>query len=244
MKSSFDIKDIIRFVDGEMDSGEREAFELALERDEELRQEYELYLEVNGTLKAKFGADKADVEFRERLTEFNKVYFGKEEHTRIRKLNVNKFIYAAAVILLALFIWAPWNKDLYEDYAEIKMVSVAERGTSGNDNLLLEATEAFNAKDYLTAKDKLGTLLTQDENNHMLKFYYGITLLETDEIANSRAHLEEVYKGESIFKDDAAFYLALSYVKEKDNDKAREWLEKISPDAAVFKKAEELKSKL
>ncbi len=243
MTNRFDIKDIIRFSEGEMEAKERLDFEQALQTDQNLKNDYDLYNQVNGTLRAKFNTQPADIEFKQKLKEFNTKYFTKGREVPVRKLKTNRFFYAAAVILLALFIWAPWNQNLYNKYSGTQMVSVAERGTA-NETLLSEATQAFNSKDFYTAKSKLKSLLESDTNNDMLKFYYGISLLETNEILNSRTHLDAVFNGESVFKDEAAFYMALSYVKEKNNNAAKAWLEKVSSDSAVFEKAQELKARL
>ncbi len=57
-------------------------------------------------------------------------------------------------------------------------------------------------------------------------------------------YLKSCSKGESAFKYEAAFYEALSFLKEKDNGTAKDWLEKIPADAPNYKKAQELMKKL
>ena len=50
----------------------------------------------------------------------------------------------------------------------------------------------------------------------------------------------ELYNDNSTFKYEAAFYMALSYLKEKNENKTREWLNKIPVDAAVHQKVKSL----
>ena len=63
-------------------------------------------------------------------------------------------------------------------------------------------------------------------------------------IENARKELMIVYNGVSSFKYDAAFYLALSYLKEKNKADCKNWLNKIPADAGIYNKAQELLKKI
>lgn len=237
----FNVEDIIRFVNEEMTETERKEFQLELQQDEQLKADYELYLKVNKALKVhSHKHDIDDLAFKENLKRLKWDHFGQQEQNKIRKLKMGKLYYAAAIILVALFIWAPWNKNQYNEFFEAKMVSVEERGDGDNLNLLKEATTAFNKHQFESAKEKLKILLSADQDNDMLKYYYGISLMQTDDLETSRQFLEQVYNGESVFKDEAAYYLALGYLKQKDKIEAKAWLLKVDKDAEIYKKSEQL----
>ena len=53
-----------------------------------------------------------------------------------------------------------------------------------------------------------------------------------------------LYSRVSLFKYDAAFYMALSYLKEKNKPGCKEWLNKIPADAGPYSNAQELLKKL
>lgn len=240
--SRFNIKDIIRFLDGEMEEQEREIFQQELDTNEELKTELKLYTEVSSTLKLNLNPDKKDIAFKDNLKHYTGEYFNtKKQKTKI--FVIQKYWYAAAILIVALMVWAPWNKNIYQQYAVTEMVSVAERGDN-DQQLLSEATDEFNKRDFVKAKEKLKILVAQKPNDDMLKFYYGVSLLETNEIELARENFNEVYNGESIFKFDAAFYNALSYLKQNDKRAAKEWLNKVDKDADVYEKAQELLSKI
>jgi hypothetical protein len=232
--SKFDIKDIIRFVDGEMEGEERSSFEQELLLDTDLKKDFDLYMDVHSSLKIKFSTNQNDGAFKANLKQLNNQYFQKAK-TPSKIISLKKYWYAAAIVIIGLFLWAPWNQDVYQKYGETNMVSVAERGEN-DQQLLQEATEAFNKKDFKQAKEKLEVLVAENIEDDMLKFYYGVSLLETNESTLGRKNLEDVFAGESLFKDDAAFYIALSYLKEKDKEQAKEWLLKIDKDADVYEK--------
>lgn len=241
----FSMEDIIRYVENEMDDQEKKDFELALETDAQLYADMELYQKIGSSLKAELNQNSAaDTAFRNTLKSYNQEYFSRKVDTPVYKISFRKYYYAAAVVLLALFIWAPWNQfNNYDKYFDTKMVSVEVRGET-QDKLLLEATNAFNAKDYGIAKSKLRILLNEDGQNDMLKFYYGVSLINTGELNDAKKALNEVYEGESLFKEEAAYYMSLVYIKEKNKEEAKNWLNKIGQDSDFYLKSQELMKKL
>ncbi len=67
--------------------------------------------------------------------------------------------------------------------------------------------------------------------NSFVSFYYGVSLLQTNSIAGARNIFDQLYAGQSAFKFEAAFYLALSYLKDDNKAQCKEWLKKIPADA-------------
>ncbi|WP_315822573.1 tetratricopeptide repeat protein [Paraflavitalea speifideaquila] len=123
------------------------------------------------------------------------------------------------------------------------MMAQVERG-SHLDTVLLEATTAFNNREFNVAAVNLAEVLQYQPDNSFALFYFGVSLLQTNQTPAARAVFEKLFKGESAFKYEAAFYEALSYLKEKDEDNAKDWLEKIPADAPNYAKAQELMKKL
>jgi thioredoxin-like negative regulator of GroEL len=123
------------------------------------------------------------------------------------------------------------------------MVSQTERGETVDSTLQL-ATTAFNSNDYTTAARYLAQAKQFKPGDSFIDFYYGVALMHNGPLSQSRAILTTVFNGESVFKYEAAFYLALTYLKEKNTGACREWLEKIPADAGNYTKAQELLKKL
>lgn len=240
--SKFSTQDIIRFLEGEMDEQERQLFQEELDNDKSLKEDVKLYENISSTLKYTYAPDSNDVKFKSDLEQHNKRNFSSKKPKTII-ISFQKYWFAAAAIVIAVLIWAPWNKNLYDNYSKIEMVAVAERGDNSQ-QLLISATDEFNKKNFKEAREKLKVLVTEKPDDHMLKFYYGITLLETGEIAFAKENFDKVYSGQSIFKYDAAFYNALAYLKENKKEKAKAWLLKIDKDADIYEKAIEVLSKL
>ncbi len=250
--STPDYDKISRYADGEMDAEELQAFEQMLQQDAALKKEVDLFREVNDTLKTKLYPGKDELALQSTLEEMRQQYF---HNTGAKIVQFRKYRWVAAVaaaaIIIALFIWSPWSQpDLYRQYASVEMNSVAERGTPA-DSLLQLVTQKFNDKNFEETIPLFETLLKTDEANSYLHFYYAVALLETGQVEKSRAELNQLYNGISIFRYDAAYFMALSYLrksvpseKEKDRVACIQWLNQIPEDASIYSKGQNLLMKL
>ncbi len=247
----FDHDKISRYLDGEMNADETSAFEEQIQMDIDLQKEVELTREVNEILKIKMNTDENEIALLNTLEEFRGKYFaGKDSSEKIKVKIVSfsrtRWISAVAAVLIMvvmLTIWQPWQKNLYEQYASTQMPAITERGES-SDSLLKKATLFFNDKKFSSAILLFESILKTDSQNAFVKYYFGIALLQNGQVENSRAALMEMYNGVSMFRYDAAFYVALGYLKEKNKTTCKEWLNKVPADAGVYNKAQELMKKL
>jgi hypothetical protein len=244
----FDYDMINRYLDGEMNAEELKAFKLQMQQDVDLKQEVELTGDVLSTLKIKLHPGENEIALQNSLKKMNGEYFSKKNKDAeiITFSKIKWKVAAAAVLIMALLltVWQPWKKeDLYQQYAAIQMPAIAERGAT-NANLLKSAVENFNNKKFAKAIPVFETVLKDNSQNTFVQYYYAIALLQNNNIEKARVQFAELYNGESIFKNDAAFYMALSYLKEKNNPVCKEWLNKIPPGNATWFKAQDLLKKL
>lgn len=233
---------IARYVEGDMDVQEQQQFELLLAENEMMRTEVESYKQIHASLKMHIAPDTKDKKVVETLQTMNQQYFKAEAKTFSIKPYI-RYISVAAVLIIGLLVWAPWSGGLYQQYRISKEMSVAERGTSSHSNLAQGAV-LYNKGDYEGAKKVLQKEYMVNPRNPLLAYYFAITLIENDKEADARTILADLYKGESAFKYDAAYYAALSYVREKDKQGAISWLQKIPSDNVNYTLATELLKKL
>ena len=251
----FDHDIINRYFGGEMNEAESKAFEEQMQEDAELKHVVALYRDVNQTLQMKLHPGEKESALRNTLGEIRNDFFSKKIEDRstakVVQFRRSRWIAAAAAVyigIVMLTVWAPWKKtgSLYDQYAAIDMPAVTERGTPADTlaKLLKEATDDFNNKKFAEAVPVFNSIRQMDSSNVFIQFYYGVALLQSGQTAASRQQLTELYNGHSLFKYDAAFYMALSYLKEKNNVACKEWLSKIPADAGLYGKAQELMKKL
>lgn len=149
----------------------------------------------------------------------------------------------AAVIIIGTVVWAPWSADLYEKYSFSKQMPATQPGAD-NQAQLSKAAELYNKGDYTEARKILSKEYMFNPQNPLLTYYFAITLIETKQTYEARTLLMHLYEGQSAFKYDAAFYAALSFVKEDNDKEAITWLQKIPQESANYAKAQALTGEL
>ena len=243
------ILQVTRYLEGDMEIQERIDFVKLLEQDAVLRSAVEEYRNLHRTLKSKLAPDPADLEFQKTLSSLNKEYFNagvpvaKKEAKVFSLAPYLKYISIAAVLVIGLLVWAPWTGGLYEKYSISKQMSVAERG-SASETAVAAGAVLYNKGDYEGAKKIFQKEYMMNPQNLMLSYYFAITLIETSKEYEARTILMHLFNGESVFKYDAAYYVALSFVKEKNKKEALAWLNKIPPGTANHAKAQALKAEI
>lgn len=238
--------DIARYAEGEMTADERSTFETALASDELLRQQLALYQEVHGSLQQHFSAGDQRNPLQDTMQSLRGEFFSAASQPA-KVVSFKRYlrgaVAVAAILIAVIIIWQPWKPGLFKEFSETSMVAPAERGGPA-DNLLEQAVEAFNKKDYSGAVSLLQQVKQQDTANSFVNFYYGVALLQTDRLPEAREIFSQLYAGQSAFKFEAAFYQALGYLKENNKESCKEWLQKIPADASNYSKARKLLNKL
>lgn len=235
--NDIDYELIAHYFSGQMTEEELAAFESRRQADPEFREMVATWSDVSDTLRQSLQADPKRDELVETL-QSNRYMF--KEKTKV--VSIRRFMEAAAsvaVLIATIMYWSPWKKDLYQQYAIEEMISPAERGST-KDSLAQQAAEQFNQRHYKQAIVTLDKLLAQQPGDAYSRYYRGLSYLEDGQPALARPDLEAIFNGESVFKYDGAFFIALSYLKEKNTEKCKEWLLKIPASAENYDKAQEL----
>ena len=236
------LTDVARYVEGDMEAGELQAFEALIRENTELQGLLAEYKEVHQTLKMKIAPDAQDKAVESRLLELNGEYFRKEGKTMALN-GYLKWISIAAVLVIGLLVWAPWSGGLYEKYTISREMSVAERGV-GAEQKIEDAAALYNTGDFSGAARILGPVYQSNPERAMVAYYYGISLIEDNKEQEARKVLLKLYEGTSVFKYDALYNIGLSYVKEKNAKEALVWLTKIPAGDNNYEQAKELIDKL
>lgn len=243
---------VARYLEGDMEHQEKTEFEFSIQEDPELQGMLAEYKNVHQTLKMRIAPSEEDAQVEETLSSLNKQYFKDESSLKTKSITTPKIVSikpylkwmsVAAVLIIGLLVWAPWSAGLYEKYAISKEMSVVERG-EGDKNNLDKAADFYNSGDFILASDILQKEYADNPDNSMVAYYYGVSLIEIGKTVEARKVLTKIYDGASVFKYDAAYYMALSYIKEKNNQEAIAWLEKIPSGTSNFDQAQELTKKL
>lgn len=221
MKKDY-IPAISRYLKGEMETQERIDFVKALESNPELRNALEQYRDHQ--LKREPEIAPAVSEPTPKKQSY-KAYVA--------------YVLVVALVVTGLLVWAPWSGGLYRKYSTDKQIAVRDNGTAAKDPIAAGAA-LFNKGDYEGAKKIFQREYMMNPQNPMLSYYFAITLIETSKEYEARTILMHLYNGESAYKYNSAYYVALSFVKEDQKDKAIEWLNKVPAGAANHQNAQAL----
>jgi len=230
-----------QYLQGELTDEARLDLEKQLSEDSELASELETFKEVQAQLEAKFGFDAERKAFEENLKAISDEHFKPE---KIKVISMKPWMYmvaASVVLLVGLFLFNPTSKPNFEDYNQYENAYLTERG-EGVANLK-QAETAFNAKNYKAAIPLFEAVLKENKSAE-IQYFYGISLLENNQIKQAEAVFNEIKSGNSIYKNKAIYALALAKLKQKEYQSCKEILLTIPSDYEHYDQVQELLDKL
>lgn len=228
------------YLSNELSAEEKTNFEKQLAEDSELASAFEIFKDLNLHLGNKFGNENELKAFKKNLKSISK------EHFKTKKPKVVAFkpwqyaIAASVAILVGLFVFQNINPS-FDDYNNPEMATFIERGDV-NENLKL-AQDAFNAKNYKTAITYFEAILKESKSPE-IQYFYAVSLLETDQFQKAEINLSDLRYGNSIYKNKATWYLALSKLKQKDYKSCKNILLTIPDDFEDYDQVQQLLNEL
>ena len=201
---------IEQFLDDEMTAKQEAAFKAQVKTDRDLAREVEVHLLATDGIRY-FQAEAIESEV---VTEKPEVQQAKRPGILRR---IRPIIGLAAAALIALLIWQPWQSSLYEHY----VLDITEMGDTQAS--IQQAQDTYNAKDYAAAiplleqfPDQIPDQIAKANAHYNLGDYDAAT-----------ATLEPIASDNSGHKSTANWYLALTYLKQDELEKAKAALRQI-----------------
>jgi tetratricopeptide (TPR) repeat protein len=229
---------------GSLSETEIETFENRLKDDSEFEENFNTYKELSSYLEHKFENEEASTEFQNNLKNISNNYFEKQNAPQ-KVIRFKPWQYAAAasvVLLMGFFMFNNFSNPVYGDYANYETISLTVRGD--NNELLKTAETEFNNKNFVKAEETFKSLIELGNDNSELKFYRAITNIELNDFEVSDDLLNGLRSGNSVYKNKATWYLALSKLKQEDENSCLELLKTIPEDADDYNEAQKLIKKL
>lgn len=230
-----DIETIDRYLAGDLNPVEREAFEKRLLDDEALTEQ------LAHTRLAIEGIQANAV--RERIKLLHENYL--ENRTR----NLYRYIsgIAASLIVLVLASYflifrnqSQQAKNFYAYFAPYPS-PVNVRGEGSNDHQL--AMVYYQREEFSKAVEafkRIGPAVYTQE----IKFYFGVSLLGNKQPGEASVIFEELRSNSTHYDEPVRWYLALSYLESGEHEKAKSLLLQIEKGDYQFDSAQELLSEL
>jgi len=208
----------MRDLESEMDSNPRLAFEFKLEKD------------LNDALE-----DTEVLDFRATLIEAQEDFKKDQSGKGVIRPLTRKYWYAAASVIILLIVAGSIlllkpsgysNEKLYAMYYDSgESISITRAGGAN----VVEALLQFQNKNFAEASVLFTELMKNDPDNIALKYYSGISNMEIKDYSESVSLFGDIIKeGNTLYKDNAEWYLGLSYLVTDKTEKAREQFEMIA----------------
>ncbi len=217
-----DYKLIEQYLRGELDEAGVQALQSRMQSDEAFAEEVRFQQEIQSFV----GHREKRQALQEQLMQLKK-----KEQSEAKVIPLRRKIFyvagAAAAIALVIYLALPllMPGSLYDQFNDHQPLALQQRGD--HTTLVNQATEAFNSGDYPLAYAKLTDLLKANPEDSRTQLALGITALETDQLDEAKTIFETLSNGETGVKNNATWYLALTYVKLNDHARARETLQRI-----------------
>ena len=246
MKTDYEI--IEKYLSGELSDNDIIDFTEKLKTDSDFKKEFELYREINKSLTNKYSNLEKEKNLKNTLDSLGKEHFQNNDTTETKgnkSISIKKYLLRissiAAIVIIGFFMLKP-QQSLYDQYANHSKLEIQVKGE--NENILLKASEFYNNNNYSNAIPLFEKYLIENPHDSEIQMSLGISLLEENKFKEALLVFNYVLKQNNIFKNKVNWYLALTYIKNKENAKAKAYLKNISKDSSYYKKAEKLLSNL
>jgi len=226
-----------RYVAGEMEGEELRAFERELQADPDLQEKVRVFAEISASLSGRFKNEEKEKAFKDNVKHLADQHIHDHSGTS-RKWYV--WAAAASVLLCAVLFYRSFSPTLptYEAYSTHEPLALASRGET--DSLKVQAEDAFNNGDYITALDYFNRILAQEPDNTELLLYKGIALIETDRAAEADALLTSICTKAEVYCAKTYWLRALNALKQKDYEACQSYLKQIEASSDEYSKAQKL----
>jgi TolA-binding protein len=229
------------YLSNEISAEEKIHFELQLQNDADIKEKFEIYKENVKFLETKFS--KESEAFQKNV---KKIVTNSEVDATPKKgkvFQMRNIFYAVAAVFLVFFsitLFSESNPE-YSDYSNHEKAYFTERGDIIKS--LKTAQDAFNNKKYKEAIKNFEVVIKEYPRPEV-KYFYAIALIEDARYNDADVVLNDIIKGNSVYKNTATWYLALSKLKQKEYAACKSILLMIPNDYEDYTQVEKLLKEL
>lgn len=240
---NYTLEDIEAYLNGEMEAVQKQEFEQKLTTNTQLQKQVEELRFLQTTIDKHLQAEQTLPELKKILTPLTQTHFHKAEQQKGGKvISMNRVFAAialAASVILIFFLFLP---GVSVDGYPVDDMSGAI--TRGNETKLAKAAQLFNDEKYAEAVAAFQQLKTESPDDATINYHLGISLVKTKNFADALTLFEALTKGESVYKEDANFFAALSAYNLQQNDKAKEYAAAVKKESRYYKYAKAVLKKI
>lgn len=227
------------YFDGDISESEKIRFDQDLKSNSRLRTEFLLENDLRHAI-----SDVDLLDFRSKLKEAQQRFNETNSKRGHLVTFIKKYAAAAAVIVILVVSGLVYfiqpgqytNERLFKMYYKTEDVTGISRSGNGN---IVEAVMKYHEKDYVAALQLFGQILENDPNNFAIRYYSGISYIETGNYDNAVAMLQSVIAdNDNLYIEYAQWYCSLAYLAKGEMIPAKSGFEEIVSDPDHYYKEE------
>ncbi len=230
---------ISRYLEGEMDPIEATGFEEALENNPELKEEMDLYREVDSAI-----ADTEVLDLRAQLDEIHEELTPQlEKITKKSSKRVLRYAVAASIAVIislgtySLFFKKVNNNKIVTEFYKPYDVTLINRSANTNITpMMREALYKYENQEYNEAVLLFQDILEINPEMTASHLYSGISYLELQEYEKAKESFIAVLEhNDNLYMEQAEWYLGMVYIMKDEKDKARMQFRKIKQSDGIHR---------
>ncbi|MCH5716279.1 hypothetical protein [Niabella hibiscisoli] len=163
------------YTEGWMSEPERTAFEIELQADAQLKQDYADWLQADDILKRQIGNQPDITNLKQILDPLTQQHFKTEGAPKTKVVSIKKYL-VAAIAAAAIFILYLSLPGGIENYTVPDMPQAVVRGSEELSN---KGAQLFNEGKYEEALLLLREQASSEPGDATANFFYGVTLVKT-----------------------------------------------------------------
>ncbi|GAB3419795.1 tetratricopeptide repeat protein [Niabella aquatica] len=228
------------YTGNRMTGPERAAFESELQTNVALKQDYADWLEADKILKRNLSRQEDVEQLQQTLKPLTQQYFKPGNKKPIKIIPFKKYMAAitAVAAMLILYFSLPSGIDRF------KVPDMPQAVVRGAEELSNQGALLFNEGKYKEAIPLLKQQATANPQDATAHFFYAVCLVKIKQYETALPVLEKLANGPSAYKEDAAFFAALSAYKLGKKEEAAEYARFVGEGNSYYKKAQQLLKKL
>lgn len=225
------------YLSGEMNEDEKASFESLLLQDPGLKKDFDQWVQTEAIVAKQEAAAAGLPGLKSTLEPLTRAYFGRQGQKAGGKvISIKKYMMAAvaAAAVVLIFFLLPGSLDSFE---VAPMPGAVVRGETDAGK---KGAQLFNESKYEEALPYLKQEAASKPGDATANFYYGITLLKTEQATEALQVFEQLARGNSVYKEDSYFFAAFASYKIDKKSLAAEYAGKVPESSTYYKKAQQI----
>lgn len=228
------------YTAGWMSEQERAAFELELQTDSVLKQDYADWIETDRLLKKNLTATEDLDQLQQILSPLTRQHFNANAQKPGKLVSLKKVWIAAAAIAACLVLYFSLPSGI-GDYPVPQMSQALVRGGEDSSN---QGAQHFNEGHYEKALPLLEARARSGPDDAGAQFFYAVSLVQTRHYEKALAVLDPLTRGRSVYQEDAAFFAALSAYHLERSQVAIQYADQVGASSLYYKTAQKIIARL